>query len=88
MKYFLIYLAIVNLIGLVIMKIDKEKAKRGRFRISEKTLFVTAILGGSIGVKIGMEMFRHKTHHKKFVYGIPTIIILQLAMAVYFFYRF
>mgnify|MGYP000229229662 CR=1 FL=1 len=88
MQYFLIYLVIVNVIGIAIMGIDKQKAKRGRYRISEKTLFITATIGGSIGVKAGMELFRHKTHHNKFVYGIPAIIILQLALLVYFIYRF
>jgi len=88
MEYFLVYLVVVNVIGLAIMGIDKQKAKRGRYRISEKTLFFVAFLGGSIGVKIGMEMFRHKTHHKKFVYGIPAIIVLQLAALVYFLYSF
>ena len=88
MQYLLIYLAAINLVGLVIMGIDKRKAKRQSFRISEKTLFAVAFIGGSIGVKVGMELFRHKTHHKKFVYGIPTIIILQLALAFYFLYKF
>lgn len=88
MQYFLIYLAVINVIGFAIMGIDKQKSKRGRFRISEKALFFIALLGGSIGAKIGMELFRHKTHHKKFVYGIPAIIVLQLAAFVYFLYRF
>lgn len=88
MEYFLIYLVVVNVIGLAIMGIDKQKAKRGRFRISEKALFSVAFLGGSIGVKTGMELFRHKTHHKKFVYGIPAIIVLQLAAVFYFLYGF
>jgi uncharacterized membrane protein YsdA (DUF1294 family) len=70
------------------MGIDKQKAKRQSWRISEKTLFIVALIGGAIGVKTGMEIFRHKTHHKQFVYGIPAIIILQLAAAIYFFYRF
>jgi uncharacterized membrane protein YsdA (DUF1294 family) len=70
------------------MGIDKKKAKRQRWRISEKTLFIVAFIGGAIGVKVGMELFRHKTHHKQFVYGIPAIIILQLAAVIYFLYRF
>ena len=87
MKYFLIYLAVINLIGYAIMGIDKRKSKRQSYRISEKTLFIVAFLGGSIGVKMGMELFRHKTHHKKFVYGIPAIIVLQLAVGIYIIYR-
>jgi uncharacterized membrane protein YsdA (DUF1294 family) len=88
MQYFLVYLAVINVIGFAIMGIDKQKAKRGSYRISEKTLFFVALLGGSIGAKIGMELFRHKTHHKKFVYGIPAIIVLQLVVFIYFLYRF
>jgi uncharacterized membrane protein YsdA (DUF1294 family) len=87
MQNFLIYLVIINLIGFLIMGIDKQKAKRKSYRISENTLFFVALIGGSIGAKIGMEVFRHKTHHKKFVYGIPAIIVLQLAALVYFLYR-
>ena len=86
MEYFWIYLTVANVIGLAIMGIDKQKAKRQSFRISEKALFFVAFIGGAIGVKIGMELFRHKTHHKKFVYGIPAIIVLQLAASVYFIY--
>lgn len=88
MKYFVIYLVIVNIVGLAIMGIDKQKAKRHSWRISEKTLFVIALVGGSIGVKGGMQLFRHKTHHKQFVYGVPAIIILQLAAAGYIFFKF
>jgi uncharacterized membrane protein YsdA (DUF1294 family) len=88
MQYFLVYLAVINVIGFAIMGIDKQKAKRGRFRISEKTLFFVAFLGGSVGAKIGMELFRHKTHHKKFIYGIPAVIVIQLVAFIYFLYRY
>lgn len=88
MNYFLLYLVAINIIGIAIMGIDKHKAKRQSWRVSEKTLFIVALLGGSIGVKIGMELFRHKTHHKQFVYGIPAIIILQIAAAIYFYVKF
>lgn len=83
MTYFLIYLVIINLIGFVIMGIDKSRARKNKWRISEKTIFVTALLGGSIGVKLGMQQYRHKTQHKQFVYGIPAIIIIQLIVALY-----
>ncbi|MGB7603967.1 MAG: DUF1294 domain-containing protein [Lutisporaceae bacterium] len=83
MKYLLIYLIAINSIGFVIMGIDKSKAKKNKWRISEKTIFVIALLGGSIGVKLGMQQYRHKTQHKKFVYGIPAIIIIQLIAALY-----
>lgn len=83
MEYVWIYLLIVNLVGFCIMGIDKSKAKKQRWRISEKALFTTALVGGSVGVKLGMEFFRHKTHHKQFIYGIPLIILLQLGLAIY-----
>lgn len=86
MTYFLIYLVIINLFGFVIMGIDKSRARKSKWRISEKTIFATALLGGSIGVKLGMQHYRHKTQHKQFVYGIPAIIIVQLIAALYFAY--
>ena len=60
------------------MSIDKEKAKKHKWRISENTLIILALLGGSIGSFIGMNKFRHKTKHIKFKYGIPLIIIFQI----------
>ena len=63
--------------------IDKLKAKKGKWRISEATLLMMAIVGGSIGAWAGMRIWHHKTMHKKFRYGIPTIIIMQIALVVY-----
>ncbi len=77
------YVIVSNLIGFLLMGIDKLKAKRRRYRIPEKTLFLTAIFGGSIGVLIGMHLFRHKTLHRSFVLGIPMILILQLILMGY-----
>lgn len=77
-----IYLAIVNLLGFALMGIDKAKAKKNRWRIPEKTLFFVAIIGGSIGSIAGMKVFRHKTKHNSFVYGMPAIFAFQLMMAV------
>ena len=74
----LLYLAGVNLTGFVIMGIDKWKAKKQAFRIPEATLFLIAIIGGSIGSLIGMYTFRHKTRHMTFVIGIPVILALQI----------
>ncbi|OGO76491.1 MAG: hypothetical protein A2Y23_01900 [Clostridiales bacterium GWB2_37_7] len=88
MKYLLLYLIAINIVGFAIMGIDKRKAKRHSSRVSEKTLFTIALVGGSIGVKFGMELFRHKTKHKKFIFGIPAIIILQLAAAFFIVYKF
>lgn len=72
------YIIIINLIGFLLMGTDKSRARRGRYRISEKTLFMTAVIGGSIGVLTGMYVFRHKTLHLTFVFGIPAILIIQL----------
>jgi len=77
------YLITVNALGLLLMLIDKEKAKKNRWRIPEKTLFLTAAIGGSIGSILGMYLFRHKTKHRSFTIGMPLILILQLAVAVY-----
>lgn len=74
----IIYVIMSNVIGFLLMGIDKLKAKRRRYRIPERTLFATAILGGSIGILIGMYVFRHKTRHLSFVLGIPIILVLQL----------
>ena len=63
----LIYFGIMNLLGLIVMGVDKWKAKHNAWRIPEKTLFLSAILGGSIGSICGMQLFRHKTKHKSFV---------------------
>jgi uncharacterized membrane protein YsdA (DUF1294 family) len=79
---FLIYLVIINIVGFAIMGIDKSKAKKGKWRIPEKTLFAIAIIGGSIGTNLGMKHFRHKTAHKTFVYGMPAILIFQIIMVV------
>lgn len=79
----LIYLIIMNLMGFASMGIDKSKAKRGAWRIPEKTLFLIAILGGSIGSILGMNKFRHKTKHKTFTIGMPVILIVQVIVIVY-----
>ena len=77
-KSILLYLAGVNLTGFAIMGIDKWKAKKQAFRIPEATLFLIAIIGGSIGSLIGMYTFRHKTRHMTFVIGMPVILALQI----------
>ncbi len=74
------YFAAINLIGFALMGIDKHKAKKRAFRIPEATLFIVAIIGGSIGSIIGMYVFRHKTKHFSFVYGMPFILILQIIL--------
>ena len=74
------YFASINFIGFALMGIDKYKAKKRAFRIPEATLFIVAIIGGSIGSIIGMYAFRHKTKHFSFVYGMPFILILQIIL--------
>ncbi|MDY4078551.1 MAG: DUF1294 domain-containing protein [Clostridium sp.] len=85
MKYFLFYLLIINIIAFCLMYIDKQKAKKNKWRIKEDTLMISAFLGGSIGALIGMNTFRHKTKHAKFKYGIPAILIFQIiiGLAIY-----
>ena len=76
------YFAAINLIGFALMGIDKHKAKKRAFRIPEATLFIVAIIGGSIGSILGMYTFRHKTRHRSFVYGMPFILLVQIALIV------
>lgn len=80
MQYVITYLVVVNAIGLVQMGWDKFQAKRSGWRVPEKTLIGAALIGGSIGVYAGMRLFRHKTLHPKFSYGVPAIIVLQLIL--------
>lgn len=81
MKYLFIYLVVINFIGFVIMFIDKKRAIKKKYRIPEKTLFLVALIGGSLGTTLGMEMFRHKTKHWYFKWGMPLLLIIQLILA-------
>lgn len=74
----ILYLVLVNFLGLYAMYTDKMRARKRAFRIPEATLFAIAFIGGSIGCIIGMYLFRHKTRHWYFVYGMPLILILQI----------
>lgn len=78
----LAYIIVVNVLGFSLMGIDKYKAKKRAFRIPEATLFVVALIGGSIGSIAGMYLFRHKTRHWTFVYGMPAILLLQILLVV------
>ena len=80
----LIYLAVIDVITFFMYGIDKWKAKKSKWRIREAALLGLAVLGGSIGAWLGMQVWHHKTQHKKFKYGVPAIIIVQLALIVYF----
>ena len=75
-----IYLAAVNITAFILYGADKKKAKRGQWRIPEKTLLGIAVIGGSAGAILGMFLFRHKTKHWYFRYGLPAILIVQLAL--------
>ena len=79
MRYLLCYLILANLAALLLMGLDKSRARRHRWRIPERTLFLSAVLGGSAGAIAGMWLFRHKTRHWYFVLGMPAILALQVA---------
>ena len=81
----LIYLIGINLAGFIIMGVDKKRAIRGAWRISEGSLFLTALLGGSLGCILGMQHFRHKTKHWYFKYGMPAILVAQVLLFVLLF---
>jgi len=82
----LIYLAVTNVVTFFMYGVDKWKAKKSKRRIREAALLVLAVLGGSIGAWLGMQVWHHKTMHKKFKYGIPLIILAQIAL-IYFIYK-
>ncbi|HAV91374.1 DUF1294 domain-containing protein [uncultured Eubacterium sp.] len=84
LKFLLIYIIIMNVVGFFIMGIDKKKAEKHAWRIPEKTLFLVSLIGGSIGTLLGMYVFRHKTKHWYFVIGMPLILIMHIILAVKF----
>ena len=84
MKEMLLYYIVgVNILAFLVYGIDKWQAKKGKWRISEATLLLLAIIGGSIGAWLGMKVWHHKTMHKKFKYGIPAILIIQIILIGY-----
>ena len=87
MKYFLLYLLLINAGAFVLMLADKQKARKNRWRIPERTLIGSALLGGSLGALLGMYTFRHKTKHLKFTLGVPAILIAQIALAIWIFLK-
>jgi len=78
----LLWLAAINAAGFLMMGLDKWKAKRGAWRIPEKTLFAAAFLGGTVGIMAGMKTFRHKTRHGQFKYGLPVLLLGQIAVVI------
>ena len=81
--FLIIYFVIINIVGFAIMGIDKRKAIKRTFRIPEATLFIVALIGGSIGSILGMQVFRHKTRHWYFVFGMPAILVVQIALLIF-----
>ena len=77
------YLLAINAVTFIVYGIDKYKAKKAKWRISEATLLLLAVLGGSVGAWVGMKVWHHKTMHKKFKYGIPAILLIQIALMAY-----
>ena len=77
-----ICLVILNLFGFIQFGVDKAKAKKGQWRIPEHSLFLTALCGGSVGCILGMQVFHHKTKHNSFKYGMPAILLLQIAAII------
>lgn len=86
LEFFLLYFAFINLMALITCLFDKTSAERGGWRVSEKTLFLLCLLGGSVVMYITMRIIRHKTRHNRFMIGIPIIIGLQAAVFVVFTY--
>lgn len=83
----LLYFFLINIVGFSIMGIDKHKAKKHLWRIPEKTLFMIAAIGGSLGSLCGMYLFRHKTKHKAFVLGMPFILVLHISILLFILYK-
>ena len=79
----LVWLAFINLLTFIVYGADKRRARKGKWRVPEKTLFLLPLLGGSIGALLGMRVFHHKTKHWYFVWGIPAILLAQIALAVW-----
>ena len=82
-----VWLIAINLVTFAVYGADKRRARRGAWRVPEKTLFLLPLLGGNVGALLGMRVFRHKTKHWYFVWGVPAILLAQMALAVWLLYR-
>lgn len=82
MEQLIAYLIIINAVGLLVMLTDKKKAQKKHWRISESAIFSVAAIGGSVGILVGMQLFRHKTKHDSFTVGIPIILAVQIILVV------
>lgn len=87
MEKAMLYVVIMNILGVAVMGIDKYKAQHKLWRIPEKTLFLVSISGGSIGTWAGMYLFHHKTKHWYFVVGMPSILVIQIVLGCIFMFR-
>ncbi|MFP7493353.1 DUF1294 domain-containing protein [Terribacillus saccharophilus] len=79
-----VYLLVVNILLYAWMGIDKQRAKAHEWRISERRLWITAIIGGALGGWLGMQMFRHKTKHNAFVFGFPCLVVMHVLLILFF----
>ena len=86
MTYIYIYLAVINVMAVILTLHDKSAARRRKWRVKENTLLLVSVLGGSIAMLLTMRIIRHKTQRKKFMIGIPVIIVLQIALVAAFFW--
>ena len=84
MNTLICYIVVINLVSFMMFGIDKYKARRGQWRISEATLLAVAAIGGSIGAWMGMKVWHHKTLHSKFRYGVPIMLLVHIALMAYF----
>lgn len=88
MQTIIIYIIAINVVAFIVFGIDKLRARQKKWRIPEATILLLAVVGGSIGAWAGMLVWRHKTMHRKFKYGVPVILILQLAIVTWIIYKF
>ena len=84
---FAAYFIILNIVGFVMSAVDKSAAKRHKWRVPEKDLFAVSLLGGAVGTLISMLIFRHKTKHKRFMIGIPLIILAQISLFIFLIFK-
>ncbi len=82
-----VYLIFINLLAFALFGLDKHRARKHAWRIPERTLLLSAVLGGSVGALLGMRFFHHKTKHRRFTLGIPLILAVQIAAAVFLYLR-
>ena len=87
-RILIIYLLLINVIAFAMYGIDKRKAMKDQWRIPEKTLLLAALIGGSIGAFVGMQVFHHKTKHWKFILGVPACMVLHVALGVLYWWYF